>query len=137
VADGDELDSGADVFYRRIQQRGGTRAQIMAVNEIPLVRELVVATDTRDVWVGDGVTPVSELPGMRDGGDGPAGPSAYDVWLAAGNVGGVDDFLASYPGISYDAATGTYTIGTQQVRALSAATKPGPVASQNLGMMTK
>jgi len=83
----------------RMQQRGAqTRAEILTANEILLERELCVAIDTGDVWVGDGVTPVAQLPTMRDGLPGEPGDSAYQVWLENGHQGTVEDFLASLVG---------------------------------------
>jgi hypothetical protein len=119
VADGDDnkMDDGTDVLYRRMQQRGAkTRAEIMASNEIPLEREFIVAVDTRDVWVGDGVQPVSQLKPL------PTGLSAYQVWLQEGNTGTSVDFLASLVGepgtpgdnVPTDAAMANY-LGTDSL----------------------
>jgi hypothetical protein len=47
--------------YARYQQRGGAEAQLFEVNETPMERELIVATDTGRAWVGDGSTPFSGL----------------------------------------------------------------------------
>lgn len=46
----------AETIYYRFLVRGGTAANLAAVNEVPLARELVVETDTRRFKVGDGVT---------------------------------------------------------------------------------
>lgn len=82
-----------DTDYRRMQQRGAlTAAEVMASDEIPLEREIIVAVDTGDVWVGDGVTPVSQLTPIK------TGLTAYQIWLAEGNTGTVTEYLASLVG---------------------------------------
>ncbi|HZA18917.1 MAG TPA: collagen-like protein [Pseudonocardiaceae bacterium] len=42
--------------------------------------------------------PVLNVPHIPGLGEGPSGLSAYELWLEAGNVGTVDDFLASLEG---------------------------------------
>lgn len=46
----------------RFLLRGGTAANLAAVNEVPRAREMVVETDTRKLKVGDGVTAYNLLP---------------------------------------------------------------------------
>jgi hypothetical protein len=46
---------------QRMQQRGGLYADLIAANETPLEREIVVAFDTGRVWIGDGITPLASL----------------------------------------------------------------------------
>lgn len=46
----------------RFLVRGGTAANLATVNEIPLERELVIETDTRNFKLGDGVTNYNDLP---------------------------------------------------------------------------
>lgn len=48
----------------RMQQRGGPEEAILAADEVPLDRELIIATDTGRVWIGDGITPLSGLQSM-------------------------------------------------------------------------
>lgn len=48
--------------YSRMQQRGGTEAEILASAEVPIVRELIVASDTGRMWVGDGLHTAATLP---------------------------------------------------------------------------
>lgn len=47
--------------FERIQSRGGLEADLLALNPTPLEREIVVATDTAKMWVGDGETPLQLL----------------------------------------------------------------------------
>lgn len=42
--------------------RGGTAANLASVNETPLVREMIVETDTRYFKIGNGTTPYNSLP---------------------------------------------------------------------------
>ncbi|PZE23846.1 hypothetical protein, partial [Curtobacterium sp. MCBD17_028] len=79
----------------RRQERGGLKADLLAANQIPLEREIVVAIDTGDVWIGDGVSPLSACHQL---GQGPAGSSAYQSWLNLGNTGSEADFIASLGG---------------------------------------
>lgn len=53
------------VAYRFLV-RGGTAANLAAVNETPLQRELVVERDTGRMKLGDGVTPYNDLPYFGD-----------------------------------------------------------------------
>ncbi|ASK91042.1 hypothetical protein KWH04_01210 [Xanthomonas campestris pv. trichodesmae] len=46
----------------RFLVRGGTAANLATVNEVPLVRELVIERDTRKMKLGDGVTAYNALP---------------------------------------------------------------------------
>lgn len=46
----------------RFLVRGGTAANLATVNEVPLVRELVIERDTRKMKLGDGVTAYNDLP---------------------------------------------------------------------------
>ncbi|MGH8032522.1 MAG: hypothetical protein ACREO8_09205 [Luteimonas sp.] len=46
----------------RFLVRGGTAVNLATVNEVPLVRELVIERDTRKMKLGDGVTAYNSLP---------------------------------------------------------------------------
>ena len=46
----------------RFLVRGGTAANLAVVNEVPLMRELVIERDTRKMKLGDGVTAYNTLP---------------------------------------------------------------------------
>lgn len=46
----------------RFLVRGGTAANLATVNEVPLARELVAATDSGRLKLGDGTTPYNDLP---------------------------------------------------------------------------
>lgn len=50
------------VYDWRMRQRGGTEAEILSSGDVPLEREIVVASDTGSFWIGDGVNPASALP---------------------------------------------------------------------------
>jgi hypothetical protein len=53
--------------YARVQNNGGTEASLLTGNQIPLARELVVATDTGRIWVGDGQRTLKALPSITPG----------------------------------------------------------------------
>lgn len=55
----------------RFLVRGGTAANLATVNEVPLVRELVVETDTLKLKLGDGVTHYVDLEYISTGGGSP------------------------------------------------------------------
>ena len=48
--------------YRRMQQRGATEAEILSSGDVPLEREIVVASDTGAFWIADGVHAAADLP---------------------------------------------------------------------------
>src|SRR5690606_25023311 len=50
------------VSKQRWRMRGGTAANLAAVDEVPLVRELQIETDTLKMKLGDGATAWSLLP---------------------------------------------------------------------------
>lgn len=50
------------VYDWRMQQRGGTEAEILSSGDVPLEREIVVAADTGSFWVGNGIDAPSGLP---------------------------------------------------------------------------
>jgi hypothetical protein len=52
------------VEYSRMQQRGGTESELLASAEVPLVREIIAASDTGRTWVGDGLRSLAELPSV-------------------------------------------------------------------------
>jgi len=54
--------STTETIPYRFLVRGGTAANLAAVNEVPLKRELVVAIDTGRIKLGDGVTSYNALP---------------------------------------------------------------------------
>ena len=90
-----------------LQGTPGTGIQVMG--EVPTVADLepLVATaslgdaylvlEDNDLWVFDDTGKFINF-GDLQGPQGPAGQSAYEVWLAAGNTGTVDDYLASLTG---------------------------------------
>lgn len=53
----------------RFKVRAGTAADLAAVNEIPLDRELCLETDTLKIKFGDGTTHFNDLPYFNGGGD--------------------------------------------------------------------
>lgn len=70
------------IEYSRMQQRGGTESEILASAEIPLIREVIVATDTGRQWIGDGLRTCAALPSFI-----PVGPDeAYIVIDKATNL---------------------------------------------------
>ena len=86
---------GYDVQERRFLVRGGTAANLAAVNEIPFVREMVIERDTLKMKLGDGVTAYNDLPYISTGGGIPEAPidgSTYGrkdgTWVAVGSGGG-------------------------------------------------
>ena len=64
-------------------------------NELQL---LLIDGDTLHLLLPDSTVYSSVYIGGADGADGANGLSAYDLWLAAGEVGSVEDFLASLVG---------------------------------------
>lgn len=58
---------GYTVEDLRFLVRGGTAANLAAVNETPFVRELVVERDTLKMKLGDGVTAYNSLPYIPTG----------------------------------------------------------------------
>jgi hypothetical protein len=56
--------------FTRMLQRGRTEAEILSSTDVPLEREIVVASDTGVFWIGNGVDPASALPKQ-----GPAQPT--------------------------------------------------------------
>lgn len=63
----------AEAIHYRFTVRGGSSAALEGRNEIPLARELVVATDTGLMKLGDGLTRYNDLP--------PIGGSSGSGWL--------------------------------------------------------
>jgi hypothetical protein len=63
----------------RFKVRGGTTAALTALNEVPLARELIVATDTGLTKLGDGATAYNSLPFWT-----PSGVSSFNT--RTGNV---------------------------------------------------
>lgn len=51
----------AEILYARFKMRGGTFADLTAVNEVPLDREIIVETDTLRMKMGDGITNYVDL----------------------------------------------------------------------------
>lgn len=90
--------------YARILARGATEAELIAANETPLERELMVATDSGVIKVGDGVRRYNDLPkaggGPSSGGGtrGDDGASAYDIAVQNGFVGTQSEWVASLKG---------------------------------------
>lgn len=112
--------------YKHLQQRGRSEADLLAEDEVPLERELVVAADTGRTWVGDGISPLSALPvfvlmdaateqlpdevratiaaNLADPST-PEGAALAEAIAASGGGGGG----GSSP-LTYDATTGLYTV---------------------------
>lgn len=67
----------SETIHYRFLVRGGTAANLAAVNEVPLARELVIATDTGALRLGDGMTPWLDLPDLAGGL--PPGLSSDDI----------------------------------------------------------
>ncbi len=92
----------------RFKVRGGTKANLTAVNEIPLDRELVIETDTGKMKLGNGSTPWNTLPYISTGGTG--------TWLTgtttpASSLGSDGDmYLQSITGDVYRKASGTWSV---------------------------
>ena len=63
--------------FTRMLQRGKTEAEILSSTDVPLAREIVVASDTGVFWIGNGVDDPSALPKQ-----GPAQATAVDGILA-------------------------------------------------------
>lgn len=47
--------------FARMQSRGASEAELLASTEVPLVREVVVASDTGRIWVGNGTDTCAAL----------------------------------------------------------------------------
>lgn len=78
-----------DTIHYRFLVRGGARAALEALNEVPLARELVVQTDTGNLKLGDGVRAYNDLPYI--GGE---GSTLHAVTGAPGNALGADGDFA-------------------------------------------
>lgn len=63
----------------RFLVRGGTAANLAVVNEVPLIRELVIERDTLKCKLGDGVTSYNDLPYFTAGRINLAGLADGDV----------------------------------------------------------
>jgi hypothetical protein len=105
--------------FKRFQVRGNKEEELLVENGVPLDRELVVATDTRATWIGDGVTPIQSLPKGTLAGVGPEVYSdiANDIADPGTDIGAaVAAVVASSGGggasasLTYDPATGAYSI---------------------------
>jgi hypothetical protein len=72
--------------FKRREERGGTAAALMALNEIPLRNEIVIEADSvpPKMKVGDGVTHYNDLPYLSSGGGGGGGSEPSD-----GNKGAI------------------------------------------------
>jgi hypothetical protein len=62
--------------FKRRQERGGTAAALMALNEIPLRNEIVIEADTGKMKFGDGTTHYNDLPYLTGSGGGGAAAEA-------------------------------------------------------------
>lgn len=134
----------------RFLVRGGTAANLAAVNEIPLARELIFETDSTVFKLGDGVTAYNALPNRNAGGGGGGGTG----WLhdsGVPDVGvGVDGnyYLDIDTGDVYFKDTGAWTllislysgptrvISTSGSITLSAATHNGRMLLHDTGAIT-
>lgn len=101
---------GYDVVDLRFLVRGGTAANLAAVNEIPFVRELIVERDTLKMKLGDGVTHYNDLDYIATGGGGGSawlnGSGAPDP----GDGANGDYYLDVDTGDVYAKAAGTWTL---------------------------
>lgn len=62
----------SETIHYRFLVRGGTAANLAAVNEVPKHRELIVETDTGKLKLGNGSTPYNDLDYIGGGGGGAA-----------------------------------------------------------------
>lgn len=90
--------SDTTVYYRFLV-RGGTSANLATVNEIPLERELIVATDTLTLKLGNGSTPYNDLPFISTGG-GSGGNTVLTTIGVPGPTFGTDGDYAIDPAAS-------------------------------------
>lgn len=101
---------GYNVEDLRFLVRGGTAANLAAVNEIPFVRELIVERDTLKMKLGDGINHYNDLAYISTGGGGGStwrnGTGAPSDSLGANG----DYYLDDATGDVYAKAAGTYTI---------------------------
>jgi hypothetical protein len=105
--------------FKRFQVRGKKEDELLVENGIPLDRELVVATDTRAAWIGDGVTSIQSLPKGTLAGVGPEVFSdiARDIADPGTDIGAAVAAVAAASGggggsasLTYDLTTGLYTV---------------------------
>lgn len=104
--------------FKRFQVRGKLEEQLLVDNEVPLNRELVVATDTMAAWIGDGVTPIQQLPkgSLVGAGDAVFDAVASDVQDPATAIGAAVAAVVAAGGgggsapLTYDAVTGIYSV---------------------------
>lgn len=75
-----------DLINARFKMRGGTFADLTAVNEVPLDREIIVEVDTSRIKIGDGVTNYVDL--NYSGGGGTSDPVYYREPLSNGDPDG-------------------------------------------------
>ena len=82
-----------------IQLKGSvaTEADLAPLVATAEVGDAYIVDATGDLWVFTDEGSFNNV-GNIQGPTGPSGQSAYEVWLAAGNTGSVDDYLASLKG---------------------------------------
>jgi hypothetical protein len=105
--------------FKRFQVRGKKEEDLLVENGVPLDRELVVATDTRATWIGDGVTPIQSLPKGTLAGVGSevftdiardiADPET-DIGAAVAAVAAASGGGGGSASLTYDLTTGLYTV---------------------------
>lgn len=78
-----------------IQFKRGTYRAFLNVNPVLLEGQPAFEIDTNRLKIGNGRTHYVDLPYIGEAQD---GKSAYELWLDAGNVGTVEDFLNSLIG---------------------------------------
>lgn len=98
-----------EVIPYRFRVRGGTAANLAAVNEVPLARELIVETDTGKMKLGDGMASYLQLPYVGAAGGGAIWRSGSGTPSdALGHDG--DFYLDADTGDVYERADGTYAL---------------------------
>jgi hypothetical protein len=99
----------SETIHYRFLVRGGTAANLAAVNEVPKHRELIVETDTGKLKLGNGTTPYNDLDYIGGGGGGSAwlnGTGAPD----AGDGEDGDYYLDTDTGDVYARAAGAWEL---------------------------
>lgn len=105
-----------ETIHYRFKVRGASAATLTSVNETPLVRELVIETDTGKIKLGDGATAWNDLPYLP-GGEG--GVSLAEVVVDATTAYTVLDAHSNVYRRLTNAAAKTITVGPQSGEALA------------------
>ena len=118
-----------EIIPYRFLARGGDAAAVIALNEIPLRREIIVEIDTQKFKVGDGVTPYVSLPYWGGSGGGGSGAWLVGAGAPAGGLGVDGDmYLNAANGDVYQKAAGTWGAPVANIKGADGAdsTVPGP-----------